>query len=212
MQVQRRSFVSFLGLLLAFPSLWSAWGFGVFFPLSQLSLLLSRSGRHKPQTASVEHWHIFQRAPLSSDSRSVTTWTLNYCLSLPVQEKLDVIWWFYKNCLNQRIEGLFLRIPFKCFAGWPDICGAESLQNIDVNGKQCLSCFLLMLKSKGTLPQWCTDASLQQKGAAMGPSASLLLAEPNCSADGRILLSRYLCEIRKCFHFVLKCYFQFLGG
>lgn len=69
-----------------------------------------------------------------------------------------------------------------------------------------------MLKSKGTLPQWYMYASLQQKGAAMGPSASLLLAEPNCSADGRILFSRYLCEIRKCFHFVLKCYFQFLGG
>lgn len=27
-----------------------------------------------------------------------------------------------------------------------------------------------------------------------------------------VLFSRYHCEIRKCFHFILKCYFQFLWG
>lgn len=35
---------------------------------------------------------------------------------------------------------------------------------------------------------------------------------PTAPANGRFLFSRYHYEIRKCFHFILKCYFQFLGG
>lgn len=120
-------------MLFTFSSL--PWDFEFF--LSQHSLLLSVSGRNHLEAASIYCWHIYQRAPLCSTGCSVSTQTLNYCSSLPAQEKPNVISWFYRNCLSQKLEGLlFLRSPFKCslwddpeslgHKGWKVLMGAGS--------------------------------------------------------------------------------------
>lgn len=113
----------FLRLLFTFPSL--PWDLEFF--LSQHSLLLSVSGRNHLEAASISCWHVYQRAPLCSTRCCVTTQTLNCCWSLPAQEKPNVISWFYRNCLSQKLEGtLFLRSPFKCSL-WDDLEPLESV-------------------------------------------------------------------------------------
>lgn len=61
-------------------------------------------------------------------------------------------------------------------------------------------------------------ASTQHGGpGGQGGGAGLFCSPPQRSgwvlqrANG-FLFSRYHCEIRKCFHFIFKCYFQFLRG
>lgn len=191
----------FLRLLFTFPSL--PWDFEFF--LSQHSLLLSVSGRKHLEAASIYCWHIYHRAPLCSTGSCVTTQTLNYCSSLPAQEKPNVISWFYRNCLSQKLEGLlFLRSPFKCSL-WDDL---ESLGH--------KGCRVLMGVGLELVPVpercWWTPALSCTEGRGWRWELCSL-PHPrgwDLQPTNGFLLSRYRCYIRKNFNFIWKCYFQFL--